>query len=179
MIKTKIKTVPHWKGSKIFSELYRINFNEDYPSSPNIHIDESIPKDVAKHYKQAKLVLELAPEASAALSRCCLEKVLTEKYHPKSQKLEKIIEECSMDWPSSIKRCLYALREIGNFAVHPRKDSLSGEIVEIEPGEAAFSLMILELAFDYFYSFQKKVDEIINSINEKLIACGKQPIDEK
>lgn len=42
--------------------------------------------------------------------------------------------------PSYLTDAVDAIRNIGNFAAHPLKDTHSGEIVDVEPGEAEWLL---------------------------------------
>ena len=40
------------------------------------------------------------------------------------------------DVPSYLSDAVDAIRNVGNFAAHPLKDTSTGEIVDVEPGEA-------------------------------------------
>jgi hypothetical protein len=68
---------------------------------------------------------------------------------------------------------LDAVRNIGNFAAHPIKSKSSGEVIDVEPGEAEWNLDVLEALFDYYFVqpaiLKKKRDEL----NAKLKEAGK------
>ena len=51
--------------------------------------------------------------------------------------------------PSHLTGSLDAVRNIGNVAAHPTKSEASGEIIDVEPGEAEWNLDVLESLFDF------------------------------
>jgi len=53
--------------------------------------------------------------------------------------------------PTMLAESIDAIRNIGNFAAHPMKSQASGQIIEVEPGEAEWTLEVLEAMFDYFF----------------------------
>jgi hypothetical protein len=55
------------------------------------------------------------------------------------------------DLPSRAKGSLHALREIGNMAAHPNKGPESGDYLEVEPGEADWTLDVLDDLFDHYF----------------------------
>jgi hypothetical protein len=66
-----------------------------------------------------------------------------------------------------------AIRTTGNFAAHPTKSTASGEIIDVEPGEAELSIEVLEMLFDHWYLLPAEVHVRIGAINEKLTMAGK------
>jgi len=89
--------------------------------------------------------------------------------------LEKQIESfiATKNPPSYIADQLHAVRQIGNFAAHPQKDTVTGEILPVEPGEAEWNIEVLESMFDF--QFVKPAQQVkrIKEFNEKLKAAGK------
>jgi len=112
-----------------------------------------VPATYAADYAEAALILEDSPKASAALSRRCLQHVLQQELKIKKRNLADEIEEAitSQGLPSHVADGLDAVRKIGNFAAHPKKSEASGEIIEVEPGEAEWSLDVLEALFDHVF----------------------------
>ncbi len=51
--------------------------------------------------------------------------------------------------PSHLADSIDAIRNVGNFAAHPIKSQHTGDIVDVEPGEAEWNLDTLELLFDF------------------------------
>jgi len=133
---------------------------------------------IASDYEESCLVLSDSPKASAALSRRCLQHVLREKAQTKSQDLFDQIQEVvdSGKLPSHIVESLEAVRVIGNLAAHATKSKSTGEIVDVEPGEAEWNLEALEALFDFYYVQPAKTAARKDALNKKLTDAGKQPI---
>lgn len=137
-----------------------------------------VPQEFRNDYIEACIVIADSPKASAALSRRCLQALLREKAKVKPSNLFDEIQEVLKTGllPSHISESLDAIRHIGNFAAHPLKSSATGEIIDVEEGEAEWNLEVLEGLFDYYFVqpaiTQKKKDEL----NKKLIAAGKPPM---
>jgi hypothetical protein len=133
-----------------------------------------IPKDLAEDYEEACLVIGDSPKASAALSRRCLQSILRQQgFEDKSlfNEIQKAIDSGRL--PSHIADSLDALRNIGNFAAHPMKDTSSGEVLPVEPGEAEWNLETIEFLFDFFYVQPAKTQKRKEALNEKLKQAGK------
>ncbi len=75
--------------------------------------------------------------------------------------------------PSYLTDAIDAIRNIGNFAAHPLKDTHSGEIVDVEPGEAEWLLEVLEALFDFAFVQPKRLEERKKKLNKKLNGIGK------
>ncbi len=68
------------------------------------------------------------------------------------------------------------MREIGNFGAHPIKSKSTGEIVEVEVGEAEWNLEILDALFDFFYVQEERRQQRRYGLNAKLKDAGKKPL---
>ena len=137
-----------------------------------------IPLEFSEDYKEACLVFSDSPKASAALSRRCLQNLLRDKALTKSKDLVDQIQEVldSKSLPPYLSEGLDAVRHIGNFATHPIKSKTTGEILEVEPGEAEWNLDILEGLFDFYFVQEKKLQEKREKLNQKLEDVGKPPM---
>ena len=80
------------------------------------------------------------------------------------------------DVPSYLAEAVDAIRNIGNFAAHPLKDTHTGEIVEVEPGEAEWLLDVLESLFDFAFVQPKRLEQKKKNLNQKLKSSGKPPM---
>lgn len=78
--------------------------------------------------------------------------------------------------PSHLAESIDAIRHIGNFAAHPMKSTSSGEIVDVEPGEAEWSLDVLEFLFDLYYVKPAITKRKRDELNAKLKDAGKHPM---
>ncbi len=139
-------------------------------------LPESVPEHIAQDYLEAALVLPFSPKASAALSRRCLQSVLREAGKTKSKDLYDQIEEVLPTLPTNISQNLDAVRVIGNFAAHPMKSTSTGEIIEVEPGEAEWNLDVIDSLFDYYFERPEIERKKREAINQKLQEAGKPPL---
>lgn len=141
------------------------------PPLPN-----EVPAKFAEDYKEACLVLADSPKASAALSRRCLQHVLREVGNTTKKDLFDQIDEVMPSLPASLRDLIDAVRVIGNIAAHPTKSTHTGEIVDVEPGEAELLLEILEMTFDFYFVQPAEAKRRKDAINAKLAAAGKPPM---
>jgi hypothetical protein len=142
------------------------------PLSPHV------PDKFAQDYKEACLVLSDSPKASAALSRRCLQNVLREKAKIKPKDLSKEIDDVltSKQLPTHLAEAIDAVRNIGNFAAHPIKSTNTGEIVDVEPGEAEWNLNILEGLFDFYFVQPEELKRKRKELDKKLADAGRPPM---
>ncbi|HPT73153.1 MAG TPA: DUF4145 domain-containing protein [Candidatus Cloacimonadota bacterium] len=155
---------------------YKITVNplvSSRPPTPN-EVDEKFAAD----YKEACLTLKFSPKASAALSRRCLQNILREKAGVTpadlSKEIQQILDAGSL--PSHLAESIDAIRQVGNFAAHPIKSKSTGEIVEVEPGEAEWTLDVIESVFDFYFVQPEKMKAKRDALNKKLTAAGKPPM---
>ena len=153
---------------------YELTVNPLTSSRPPVprEVDEKFATD----YKEACLVLKFSPKASAALSRRCLQNILREKAHVKPSPLYQEIQEVinSNSLPSHLSESIDAIRSIGNFGTHPIKSTSTGEIVEVEVGEAEWTLDVLESLFDFYFVQPAILQMKKDALNKKLEDSGKQ-----
>jgi hypothetical protein len=131
-----------------------------------------------KDFEEAVAVLPLSPKASAALSRRNLQAIIHDQAGVKGRDLNAEIDTLidSHKLPSHIEEGLHAVRVIGNFAAHPIKSSSSGEIVDVEEGEAEWNLDVLESLFDFYFVQPALTAKRKAEINKKLAGANKPPI---
>lgn len=137
-----------------------------------------VPKEFAQDYIEAALVIADSAKASAALSRRCLQHLLGDKAGVKHADLAKEIDEviASGALPSYLTGAIDAIRTIGNFAAHPIKGSASGEVLPVEPGEAEWTLDVLDGLFDFYFVQPAILAERRGALNTKLAAAKKPPL---
>jgi hypothetical protein len=149
------------------------------PKAPNRSpLSPQVPKEFAEDYQEACFVLVDSPKASAALSRRCLQNIIREKLGIIKRDLATEIQEV-LDrnlFPTYISDILDAVRNIGNFAAHPTKSQSTGEIYQVEPGEAELNLDVIEALFDFCFIQPENIKKKTVALNAKLAAAGKPPI---
>lgn len=137
-----------------------------------------VPRGLAGDYNEACLVLADSPKASAALGRRCLQIILREHAKVKPQDLSKEIDEvlASKQLPTYIANDIDSIRHIGNFAAHPIKSTNSGEIVDVEDGEAEWTLDTLVQLFDHYFVGPAEAKKKRDALNAKLADAKKPPL---
>ena len=141
-------------------------------------LSPEVPTKLAGDYKEACLVIQDSPKASAALSRRCLQAVLREHAKVQPRDLSKEIDEvlASNCLPSHLASAVDAVRHVGNFAAHPIKSTASREIIDVEPGEAEWLLDVLEGLFDFYFVAPAELQKKRDALNAKLAEAGKPPL---
>jgi len=141
-----------------------------------------VPAEVTNPYRQdfaeAAAVLPYSAKASAALSRRCLQAVLKDKGGATKRDLNDQIDEVIAKGgvPAAIAEQLHAVRNIGNFAAHPAKSTITGDIMDVEPGEAEWNLDVLEALFDIYFVQPALAAKRKAELNKKLKEAGKPEI---
>lgn len=141
-------------------------------------VHPEVPSKFANDYVEACNVLDISPKASAALSRRIMQHVLRECAGVKALNLDQEIEQVLEGHmvPSHIADSLDAVRTVGNFAAHPIKSTSSGEVVDVEPGEAEWNLDTVEALFDFYFVQPARTAAKRAALNKKLSDAGKPPL---
>jgi len=149
-----------------------------YPKHVTRRVAPEVPERYRDDFIEACATLPVSPKASAALSRRLLQDILHNKYNIRERSLQNEIDKFIelKDVPSYLADAVDAVRNVGNFAAHPSKDSNTGEVVDVEPGEAEWLLDVLEALFDFTFIQPKRLEERKQAMNDKLKAIGKPPM---
>jgi len=139
---------------------------------------KEVPPEIAEDYKEAKLVLDISPKASAALSRRCLQAILdSQGYNAKNlaKQIDSVLAETDARkaLPTALNDTIDAIRNFGNFSAHPIDDKTTNQVIPVDPHEARFCLDILDEMFDHFYVRPAKAAARKAALNAKLSAAGK------
>ncbi len=146
-----------------------------YPSDTKQELPDEVPEQYRQDFEESRTALLYSPKASAALARRLLQRTLREALHIKKKDLSLEIDEfiSSSNAPSYLTDAIDAVRTVGNFAAHPLKNTNTGEIVEVEAGEAEWLLEVLESLFDFVFVQPNRLEERRKQLNEKLKELGK------
>jgi hypothetical protein len=150
-----------------------------YPTRrPEKPIAPEVPQTFAGDYKEACRVLDASTKASAALNRRLLQRIFHEHYKIQEKDLSGEIKKFinTQSPPSYLADALDAVRHVGNFAAHPMKDTNTGEIFDVEPGEAEWLVELLETMFDFCFVQPDRQKRRVADLNAKLTAAGKRPM---
>jgi hypothetical protein len=163
------------KGTQGFEEIKRemVIPRHVVPSLPS-----GIPEILKTQFIEASFILNESPRASAALGRRCLQTLLREYARIKpsdlASEIQQVLDQKAL--PSYLAQAIDSVRTIGNFGAHPIKSKDTGEIVEVEPGEAEWLLQTLEGLFDFYFAQQTRLKEMKERLNEKLRRAGKPEV---
>jgi hypothetical protein len=141
-------------------------------------LPQQVPRQYAEDYIEACTVLADSAKASAALSRRCLQSLLRGEGKVAKSDLYKEIQEVieSKSLPADLAESLDNVRHIGNFAAHPEKSIHSGEVIDVEPGEAEWNLEVIEELFDFYFVRPARLAARRDALNKKLGDAGKRPM---
>lgn len=146
-----------------------------YPKALIRPLPEEVPDGYKADFNEASLILSDSPKASAALSRRLLQRLLMEQGGSKKKELAEQIQEVldSGKMSSDLADAIDAIRNVGLFGAHPKKSTNSGEILDVEPGEAEWSLEVLEQLLDFYFVRPAKLRARKDALNLKLKDAGK------
>ena len=143
------------------------------PLPPEVHA--AVPT-LAADFAEAVAVLPVSRKASAALSRRCLQFILVNAAKCSKRDLIDQIEEVLPKLPEELALNVDAIRHVGNFAAHPLKSTSTGEIVEVDDGEAEWLLDVLEELCEHYYVAPAQASSRRAALNQKLAELGKPPL---
>ncbi len=130
--------------------------------SPN----SDMPENIKQIYREAALIINDSPRASAALSRLAID-LLTKEIESVGKTLnDRIGNLVKSGLPTRIQMGLDAIRVIGNNAIHP------GEIDMSDNKDMALSLLkFLNIIVENQISQPKEIEEIYESLPEGTLAA--------
>lgn len=160
---------PHFSKNGIVLPVYPLGAAR-HPPPPQVD-DAELKSD----YREACAVVNISPKAAAALGRRCLQHILREKAKVKHDNLDREIQQVldAGHLPSHLADAIDSVRTIGNFAAHPIKITSSGEIVDVEPGEAEWTLDTVEGLMDFYWVKPALLKAKRDALNAKLQDAGK------
>lgn len=110
---------------------------------------EYIPKPILEDYKEAVLIKNLSPKASATLSRRCLQGMIRDVWKVKPARLVDEIKAIEGNVEAGMLKAIDAIRNIGNIGAHMENDI--NVIVDVDPDEAEMLIGLLELLLQEWY----------------------------
>lgn len=136
-----------------------------------------VPSDLAEDFNEACSVVALSPKSAAALARRCLQSLLQKQGYTQRDLVQQIQAVLAAKMlPAWLADNVDSVRNIGNFAAHPLKDTNTGAILPVEEHEADWNLDVLEGLFDHYYVQPAKDKARRDALNAKLQAAGKPPL---
>jgi hypothetical protein len=138
-----------------------------------------VPGEFAKIYNEACSVLDLSPNAAAALARRCLQAVLVRRLGaPSNKTLFEQIRLVEDQLSAPVHGQLDVLRHFGNFSTHPIPEVDADRVINVEPGEADATLDILVELFDELFRSRGRRRSRLDALNAKRELAGLPPLDD-
>lgn len=137
------------QAQRITDEQYIQSWNL-LPESTAKPQPDYIPKSIVSNYKQACRIKDLSPNASAAMSRRCLQGMIRDYWNVKEGRnllteIQAIKDRVQpMTWEA-----IDVVRKFGNIGAHMKKDV--NLIVDVEPNEAQALINLIEILFKDWY----------------------------
>lgn len=167
-----------WQHDNESRELYPEKEEILYPARRSKPIDPAVPPRYKTDFLEALAVLDVSAKASAAISRRLLQDILENHFGLKAKGLAAEIDLFLeiRGVPGLLAEQVDAVRNVGNLASHPWKDTRTGEVMDVEPGEAEWLIGTLEALLEFAFVQPRRVEELRNRLNAKLDAAGKPPL---
>jgi hypothetical protein len=167
---TMVGETAHLDLTQVESETVIYPFNG--PSRP---VADEVPAPYRTDFVEASRDLSASTKASAAISRRILQSILHDELQIKGRTLADEIDQFIQrpGIPQELRESVDAIRNVGNLAAHPIKNTNTGVVVEVEPGEAEWLLDVLETLFDFAFVQPERLRARKAKLNAKLAAAGK------
>ncbi|EPS1205342.1 DUF4145 domain-containing protein [Serratia marcescens] len=108
-----------------------------------------IPKAILDDYKEAALICNLSPKASATLARRCIQGMIRDFWGVKAGRLVDEINAIEDQVDHGTWEAINAIRSIGNIGAHMERDI--NLIVDVEPEEAELLIQLIEVLLKDWY----------------------------
>jgi hypothetical protein len=143
------------------------------PSTKARTFPSYIPQAVLDDYREACLIKDLSPKASATLSRRCLQGILRDFWKVKPGLLFKEIEEIKPKVDPLAWEAIDAVRKIGNIGAHMEKDI--NVIVDVDPNEAGLLVQLVETLLSDWYVAREEQKKRMGAIVAAASAKAAKP----
>ncbi|WP_277977398.1 DUF4145 domain-containing protein [Pantoea endophytica] len=121
-----------------------------------------VPTAILSDYKEACLIQELSPKASATLSRRCLQGMIRDFWGVREKNLHAEIQAISEKVDHDTWQAIDAIRSIGNIGAHMEKDI--DLIIDVHPEEAQLLIQLIETLIKDWYINREERKARANSI---------------
>jgi len=142
------------------------------PSKAKVY-PEFVPKSILNDYREACLLLDLSPKASAALSRRCLQEMIRDYWGIKKDTLGQELDELRRRVDPLTWQAIEAVRNFGRIGTHTERDL--GLIHDAEPEEAQKLIALIEVLIKDWYLTRQERLERLNALVTPGEARADQP----
>ena len=132
-------------------------------------LPDYVPAVIVADYKEACLIAELSPKASATLSRRCLQGMIRDFWSVNKGRLADEIDAIKDKIDELAWKAIDGLRKMGNIGAHMEKDI--NVIVDVDPNEAKLLIGLIETLVDDWYvtrhERQLRMEKLVDAATDK------------
>jgi hypothetical protein len=132
-----------------------------------------VPQAILDDYREACLIQDLSPKASATLSRRCLQGILRDFWKVTPGRLVDEIDQIKDKVDPETWAAIDAVRKIGNIGAHMEKDI--SVIVDVDPNEAELLIGLVETLIREWYIAREERKNRMNAIVTAAASKKKSP----
>ena len=134
------------------------------PPSEAKTLPDYISQAIREDYQEACLIRDLSPNASATLSRRCLQGMIRDFWKVNTRNLKQAIDAIEGNVDLLTWEAIQAVRKIGNIGAHMEKDI--NIIIEVEPYEAQLLVELIEQLIDDWYIARQEREERLRKLKD-------------
>lgn len=125
---------------------------DSLPDSLNVGktFPDYIPEPIREDYKEACLIKDKSPKASATLARRCLQGMIRDFWKVKPDTLYNEIDQIKDKISFDLYEAINAIRQIGNIGAHMEKKDIN-VIIDVDPDEAHVLIELIEMLIEEWY----------------------------
>lgn len=139
------------------------------PAAQMKNLPEYVPPPIVADYKEACLIAELSPKASATLSRRCLQGMIRDFWGVSKARLVDEIDAIKDKIDDLAWNAIDGLRKMGNIGAHMEKDI--NVIVDVDPNEAKLLIGLIETLVDDWYvtrhERKSRMEKLVDAVRGK------------
>jgi hypothetical protein len=158
--------IDRYANNSIGDNLYSWNLIPESQAKP---FPEYIPKVILDDYREACLIRDQSPKASATLSRRCLQGMIRDFWEIVKGTLFSEISELKSKVDPKTWEAIDSVRQVGNIGAHMEKDV--NAIVDVDPEEASMLIWLIETLFEDWYverhDREEKMQKLIEMAQNK------------
>lgn len=140
----------------------RLNIWRLVPFSDAKVFPDYVPEAIRSDYKEACLIKDLSPKASATLSRRCLQGMIRDFWKIKKRNLKLEIDALEGKVDKITWKAIHSVRDIGNIGAHMEKDI--NLIVNVGSDEAELLIKLIETLIEKWYIHKYEEENMMQDI---------------
>jgi hypothetical protein len=132
------------------------------PDSAARVFPDYVPQAIVDDYREACVIRDLSPKASATLSRRCLQGIIRNFWNIRKPGLVDEIEAIKERVDPLTWQAIDAVRHIGNIGAHMEKEI--NLIIDVEPQEAGLLIGLIEMLIKDWYILKHEREQQLRAV---------------